>query len=237
MYCNQCGTQNREGASFCKVCGQRLQSVPAPPPSVPPTGPGPEPNPPQQPGTWGAPPPHYTPPAVAQPPPAPAALSSPQSKRAMGGGLVTFGALLVLFGFMTTWASCGAAEFSGYDLATSATSSYGGSQDATVSFLWLVLLAGLGLLILGGLNAAHSLGLISTSPVPAQVTRALDLAAVVGGLGIAGLFFIRVLAANAEAGFQMIKLGGGYWLSVFGFLLAAAGVALTSVADRPRAGP
>jgi hypothetical protein len=232
MYCNQCGTQNREGASFCKGCGQRLQAAPAPPP-VEPAAPEPLPDR-QQPGAWGAPPPHHAPPVEPQPTPGPVAPPSPQSKQAVGGGLVTFGALLVLFGFMTTWASCSGIEFSGYDLATSATSSYGGSQEASVSFLWLVPLAGLGLLILGGLSAAHSLALISTSPLPPQVTRGLNLAAILTGLGTAVLFFIRILAANAEAGFQMIKFGGGYWLSLFGFLLAAAGEVISR---QSRAGP
>jgi hypothetical protein len=177
------------------------------------------------------------PPVADRPPLAPDALASSRSKRTAGSGLITFGALLVLFGFMSSWASCSGIAFSGYDLAAGATSSYGGSQDGSVSFLWLVPLSALGLLILGGINLACIQGWMSAPPVPEQTTRALSLVAVVSGLGTAGLFLIRVLAANAEAGFQAIQLEGGYWLSVFGFLATAAGVSLTIRANQPRDGP
>ncbi len=138
---------------------------------------------------------------------------------------------------MSTWASCSGVESSGFELAQSATSSYGGSENAAVSFLWLVPLAGMGLLILSGLNAMRNLGWISASPISADATRVLCLVAALGGLGVAGLFFVRVLAANAEVGFQAITFGGGYWMSVFGFLLSVAGTAFTFAANQPRDGP
>jgi len=82
-----------------------------------------------------------------------------------GHGLLTFGALIVLFAFMLPWASCSGVRLSGLDIVTSG-SDYNG--DASWSVLALVPLGALALLALGIIGIAVNL---LGKKMPAGLTR------------------------------------------------------------------
>ena len=215
MICPLCGKENRPGARFCALCGAPLEEA------APSQAPEPRPA------------------AVPVEPAGLAMAGIPGDTTQVAGkvglfgghGLITFGALIVLFAFMLPWASCGNLQLSGLDIVTQP-SQYGG--DASSTFLILVPLAALALLVLG--VAGLALSLLARS-LPVNIGRLLPFLPLVAILpGVCGCcpsiaFFLNVQNARSDpSGMGMlVQVRYGFWLTLFGLGLSFVGVVVALV--------
>lgn len=246
MICPKCGNENRPGARFCSRCGALLQeATPAWPPPQPPPQPPSTTQPAAPPPSWQQPPPAaawpaaYPPESSQQPQPA-----TPQAAVKAGplGGhsLLTIGGLIALFAFMLPWASCssglgGELELSGLDIVTQS-SQYGG--DASWTFLVLVPLGALVLLALGILGLTADLG---GKSLPINLTRWVSRLPLVAILAIlcsccpSCAFFLSIQKTRSDpSGLgTLIQTEYGFWLTLFGLILAFSGVVVLLVTGSP----
>lgn len=224
MNCPSCGAENRQQARFCNRCGASLEKEPGPQSYEPQSfTPQPEPDPYQQ---------SFNAPAAG-----PDTTDTVQKVSIFGGnGFITFGALVVLLGFMLPWASCSGmqqANLSGLDIAIQS-GQYTG--DASGTFLLLVPLGALMLLALG----AAGIGLnLSSKSLPANLVRLvpfLPLTAVLPGLcGCcpSSIFFYQIQSARTDPesyGMGMlIQVEHGFWITMVGLGMAFIGIVAASV--------
>lgn len=217
MFCPKCGTENRPSAHFCAVCGASLAGEPAPQPF--------EPQPP-----------------ASSPQPSVHTASRPTDTTEAAGkigifgghGLVTFGALVVLFAFMLPWASCGSMRLSGFDIVTQS-SQYGG--DTSWTGLALVPLAALALLVLG--VAGLAVNLLDKS-LPVNLARLVPFLPLLAALpGLCGCcsscaFFLNVQIARSapdNLGLGMlIQIEYGFWLTLVGLVMTFVGMIAAAIA-------
>jgi hypothetical protein len=221
MICPSCGHENRSQARFCARCGAPLAAAPAREPK--PEAARPEPRRPAQ--------------AAVSPPPKPPEEEKRNPLRIGGSGLVTLGALIVLFAFMLPWASCGSVKLSGLDVVTrsSQVADYGGGRSPTV--LLLVPLGALGLLALGAVGLTSGL---AEGVLPAWLSKAgrlLPLLAVVPGLCsccpsvgfLAQMQSARSSPDNLGLG-MLIQIEYGFWLTLVGLGISFVGIAAAAMA-------
>lgn len=216
MICPSCGTDNRLGASFCAKCGATLEEevAPQPPESQP---------------------------AAASPQPSDAAQMGGKVGLFGGHGLLTFGALIVLFAFMLPWASCSGVRLSGLDIVTSG-SDYNG--DASWSVLALVPLGALALLALGIIGIAVNL---LGKKMPAGLTRLTPFLPLLATLpGLCGCcpscaFFWNIQSARSDPNNfglgTLIQIEYGFWLTMVGLAMSFVGMLIALVGGliaRPR---
>ena len=246
-FCSRCGALLQEATPAWPPQQQPPPSTTqpaAPPPSwqqPPPATQRPAAYPPESspqpppPTTWSA----ATPPSTANRPGN--ALQAVAGKAGPLGGhsLLTIGGLIALFAFMLPWASCSSGlgmdpELSGLDIVTQSSqyAQYGG--NASWTFLTLVPLGALALLALGILGLAADLG---GKSLPVNLTRwvpRLPLVAILAGL--CGLcpscaFFLSVQKTRSDpSGLgTLINTEYGFWLTLFGLILAFVGMAVLLV--------
>lgn len=236
MICPTCGNENRPGARFCSRCGALLQeATPAWPPQQ---------QSPPQPQPPSATQPAAPSPSWQQPPPA-ATWSDPATSQAaikagpLGGhSLLTIGGLIALFAFMLPWASCSGMELSGLDIVTQSSqyAQYGG--DASWTILILVPLGALALLALGILGLAADLG---GKSLPANLTRWVSRLPLVAIFAVlcsccpSCAFFLSIQKGRSDpSGLgTLINTEYGFWLTLFGLILAFIGMAALLVIDQP----
>lgn len=229
MICPTCGNSNRPGARFCAHCGAALPTEPEirrpPSDAAPPLQQTPAPS-------------SYSQPSPLRPSTSfsdPAALTR-QASIFGGHSLVTLGALIVLFGFMLPWASCGSIRLSGLDIAMGA-SRYTEEVDTSGwYFLMLLPMSALGLMASGLAGIGFNLVRKSLSDLPARLITFLPLIATLPGLcGClpSGAFFYNVQKARSDPYMfglgTLIQIEYGFWLSLFGLGMSFFGIIVTMV--------
>jgi len=242
MICPSCGNENRPGARFCSRCGASLPAV------YPPESSQQQPLPAEQPA---APSPSWQPPPAAAWPAAypressrqlrPATPQATVKAGAIGGhSLLTIGGLIALFAFILPWASCSSGlgtgmELSGLDIVTQS-SQYGGDPSQTL--LVLVPLGALVLLALGILGLTADLG---GKSLPVSLVRWVSRLPLVAILALlcsccpSCAFFLSIQKARADpSGLgTLIRTEYGFWLTLFGLMLAFSGVLVLLLIGSP----
>ncbi len=214
MICPSCGNENRPNARFCAHCGTLLEGFPPQTPEI-------------------------HPPKVRAESASPVTVNDLGDTNQMvgkvglfgGHGLITFGALIVLFAFMLPWASCGNLQISGLDIATQP-AQYEGSASWT--FLLLVPLAALALLVLGLIGLAA--GTLSKS-LPDNLVRLVPILPLVAILpGMCGCcpslaFLVNIQKARSDpSGIGiLVKAEYGFWLTLIGLGLSLIGIVAATV--------
>lgn len=218
MLCPSCRTENRPGASFCSHCGTPLESQPDQAPYA-----------------------SYGPQAMSQPEAnGYEQMQTPDntqqaSKASLfgGSGLMTFGALIVLFAFMLPWASCSNIELSGLEIATQSSQYSGQGSNASSSLLILVPLGALGLMAIGVAGVVMDFTKTSLPGNLASLLPYLPLIAVLPGLCSccpSTAFLIQMQnAINDPETMGMIQIEYGFWLTIIGLGIAFIGIIITGV--------
>lgn len=214
MICPTCGTENRPGTRFCAQCGAPLEEEATPQPSAP-----------QPSAAVPRSPSHAT--------GSPADTVQVASKIGLfgGHGLVTLGALVVLFAFMLPWASCGNLQLSGLDIVTQSSkyAEYGG--DASWAILALVPLGALASLVLSIVSLAVNLLGKRLSATLSRLGLFLPLVAALPGLcGCCPscAFFLNMQSARSDPDSlglgMLVQIEYGFWLTLFGLGVSFVGM-------------
>jgi hypothetical protein len=149
-----------------------------------------------------------------------------------GNGLISLGALIVLFAFMLPWASCGNLKLSGLDIVTQSSrySQYGDGSSWGPA-LALVPLGAMALLALG--VGGILVGLVGKS-LPQSVLRLMPFMPLVAALpGLcsccpSGAFLFNLQSARSDPESlglgMMIQIEYGFWLTLVGLGVSFIGI-------------
>ena len=145
-----------------------------------------------------------------------------------GHGLITVGALMVLFAFILPWASCSGVQVSGLDIATNPTNYTDNSSGA------VLILVPLGALLLIALSVVNVILILLGKKLPPFLGRLVLFLPVLGvipglcGCCPTGAFFLRIQQIRSDPESmglgQLVRLESGFWLTLLGLAIVFAGI-------------